>query len=61
MMSGLGGWGVAQKHCRRGDLLLGATKQTLSAFLIQRFYDLDDGSLEIEGNDIRSLNVPFVR
>jgi len=29
--------------------------------LIQRFYDVDDGSVELENHDIRSLNVPFVR
>jgi len=29
--------------------------------LIQRFYDLDKGSLRIEGQDIQQLNVPFVR
>ena len=27
----------------------------------QRFYDLDSGSLEVEGQDIRGLNVPYVR
>ena len=27
----------------------------------QRFYDLDSGSLEVEGHDIRGLNVPYVR
>ena len=29
--------------------------------LIQRFYDLDGGSLTLEGKDIRSLNLPLVR
>merc|ERR1711953_1087761 len=29
--------------------------------LIQRFYDLDEGSLNIEEKDIKQLNVPFVR
>ena len=29
--------------------------------LIQRFYDLDSGSLTLEGKDIRSLNLPLVR
>ena len=29
--------------------------------LIQRFYDLDGGSLNLEGKDIRSLNLPLVR
>jgi len=29
--------------------------------LIQRFYDLDQGSLKLEGHDIKQLNVPFVR
>ena len=29
--------------------------------LIQRFYDLDGGSLKIEEQDIKKLNVPFVR
>ena len=29
--------------------------------LIQRFYDLDNGSLNLEQNDIRNLNLPFVR
>merc|ERR1739844_370844 len=29
--------------------------------LIQRFYDLDQGSLELEGNNIQSLNLPYVR
>ena len=29
--------------------------------LIQRFYDLDGGSLKIEEQDIKQLNVPFVR
>merc|ERR1719325_553111 len=29
--------------------------------LIQRFYDLDSGSLNLEQNDIRGLNLPFVR
>ena len=29
--------------------------------LIQRFYDLDGGSLKIEEQDIKMLNVPFVR
>merc|ERR1712032_870282 len=29
--------------------------------LIQRFYDLDGGSLELEENNIQSLNLPYVR
>jgi ATP-binding cassette subfamily B (MDR/TAP) protein 1 len=29
--------------------------------LIQRFYNLEAGSLEIEGHNIESLNVPYVR
>lgn len=29
--------------------------------LIQRFYDLDEGSLNIEEKDIKQLNVPFIR
>ena len=29
--------------------------------LIQRFYDLDEGSLKIEEEDIKQLNVPFIR
>ena len=29
--------------------------------MIQRFYDLDAGSMNFEGNDIRNLNLPFVR
>ena len=29
--------------------------------MIQRFYDLDDGSLSLDNNDIRNLNLPFVR
>ena len=29
--------------------------------LIQRFYDLDSGSLNLEGKDIRNLNLPLVR
>merc|ERR1739844_541889 len=29
--------------------------------LIQRFYDLNQGSLELEGNNIQSLNLPYVR
>ena len=29
--------------------------------LIQRFYDLDSGSLSLEGKDIRNLNLPQVR
>merc|ERR1712179_845485 len=29
--------------------------------LMQRFYDLDQGSLKLEGQDIKQLNVPFVR
>jgi len=29
--------------------------------LMQRFYDLDQGSLKLEGQDIKHLNVPFVR
>ena len=29
--------------------------------LIQRFYDLDNGCLNIEDQDIKSLNLPFVR
>merc|ERR1712045_838307 len=29
--------------------------------LIQRFYDLDQGSLELEENNIQSLNLPYVR
>lgn len=29
--------------------------------LIQRFYDLDSGSLNVESHDIRQLNLPFVR
>ena len=29
--------------------------------LIQRFYDLNDGSLELEGNNIQALNLPYVR
>ena len=29
--------------------------------LIQRFYDLDQGSLELEGSNIEALNLPYVR
>ena len=29
--------------------------------MIQRFYDLDEGSLSLDNNDIRNLNLPFVR
>ena len=29
--------------------------------LIQRFYDLDSGSLNIESHDIKQINVPFIR
>jgi len=29
--------------------------------LIQRFYDVDSGSVEVEGQDIQSLNVPQLR
>jgi len=29
--------------------------------LIQRFYDLSSGTLNVEGQDIQSLNLPFVR
>jgi len=29
--------------------------------LIQRFYDLDSGSLNVESHDIKQLNLPFVR
>merc|ERR1719400_2079304 len=29
--------------------------------LIQRFYDLNDGSLELEGNNVQALNLPYVR
>merc|ERR1712156_969295 len=29
--------------------------------LIQRFYDVNQGSLELEGNNIQSLNLPYVR
>ena len=29
--------------------------------LIQRFYDLDKGSLNLEDNNIQNLNLPFVR
>ena len=29
--------------------------------LIQRFYDVNQGSLEMEGNNIQSLNLPYVR
>ena len=29
--------------------------------LIQRFYDLDSGDLEVEGHDIQRLNVPWLR
>jgi len=29
--------------------------------MIQRFYDFDEGSLEMEGKDIRNLNVPYIR
>merc|ERR1712130_49475 len=29
--------------------------------LIQRFYDLNQGSLELEGNNIQALNLPYVR
>ena len=29
--------------------------------LIQRFYDLDNGTLTLEDNDINALNVPWVR
>ena len=29
--------------------------------MLQRFYDLDDGSLSLDNNDIRNLNLPFVR
>lgn len=29
--------------------------------MIQRFYDFDEGSLQIEDQDIKNLNVPFIR
>ena len=29
--------------------------------MIQRFYDFDEGSMNIDGKDIRNLNLPFVR
>ena len=29
--------------------------------MVQRFYDLDDGSLSLDNNDIQGLNLPFVR
>ena len=29
--------------------------------MIQRFYDLDAGSMNFQGNDVRNLNLPFVR
>merc|ERR1719493_28163 len=29
--------------------------------MIQRFYDFDDGSMQFDNNDIRNLNLPFVR
>ena len=29
--------------------------------MIQRFYDMDSGSLKYDNNDIRNLNLPFVR
>ena len=29
--------------------------------LIQRFYDVNQGSLELEGNNIQALNLPYVR
>ena len=39
---------------------IGCGKSTVIQ-LIQRFYDLDSGSLTLEGKDIRSLNLPLVR
>ena len=50
-----------QNYNTKAYILYPRKSPPLSAFLTQRFYDLDDGSLEIEDNDIRSLNVPFVR
>ena len=29
--------------------------------MIQRFYDFDEGSIEIENQDIKNLNVPYIR
>ena len=29
--------------------------------MIQRFYDLDSGSLNVEGHNIKGLNVPWLR
>ena len=29
--------------------------------LIQRLYDLDNGSLDLQGNNIQALNLPYVR
>jgi ATP-binding cassette subfamily B (MDR/TAP) protein 1 len=29
--------------------------------LIQRFYNLEAGSLELEGHNVESLNVPYLR
>ena len=29
--------------------------------LIQRLYDLDNGCLDLQGNNIQALNLPYVR
>ena len=39
---------------------LGCGKSTVVQ-LIQRFYDIDNGSLNLEKNNIQNLNLPFVR
>ena len=38
----------------------GAGKSTVVA-LLQRFYDVDNGSIEIDGRDIRSLDLNWLR
>lgn len=38
----------------------GAGKSTV-VNLLQRFYDVDSGSIQIDGNDIRSLDLPWLR
>ena len=38
----------------------GAGKSTVVA-LLQRFYDVNSGSIQIDGNDIRSLDLPWLR
>ena len=47
-------------HVTPSCLPTGCGKSTVIQ-LIQRFYDLDSGSLNLEGKDIRNLNLPLVR